>query len=213
MGIEWNRACRSLDLLTLDEIIALPNAQHAGWEASGHVEGIPFNEVLPKPVFDLSKIKTRYTDWFPYLWRRRDIEMWLNKWSPEIWTGLLINLTIQSKSKSSGRVTGYSFTEMSGCGYQRIYGPCFEPRNDEFLENNIDMHFGPATKKWPAIKGMGIWDSETGGSLLFIIPARKSHTVKKGCQYHVKAGELLVRQKDVLERRESISDYARSDNA
>lgn len=87
-----------------------------------------------------------------------------------------------------------SDVEVSQVSYARQKVMFVEPTEGQ-TSNNTDILFPIATEGWGSITHIGIFDSETGGNLLFKSPAEFVKNIDVSSQYKIPKNYLIVRLK------------------
>ena len=82
--------------------------------------------------------------------------------------------------------------EVAKASYKR-QPSTFVPATEGQTSNNTDILFPIAAESWGAITHIGIFDSATGGNLLFKSPAEVVKTIDISSQYKVPKSYLIVR--------------------
>ena len=82
--------------------------------------------------------------------------------------------------------------EVSKASYER-QSSVFVSATEGQTSNNTDILFQIAAESWGAITHIGIFDSATGGNLLFKSPAEVVKTIDISSQYKVPKSYLIVR--------------------
>lgn len=85
-------------------------------------------------------------------------------------------------------------TEINKPSYARQPITFVEPDNGQ-TSNSTDILFPIATESWGDITHVGIFDSATGGNLLFKSPAEFVKTIDISSQYKIPKNYLIVRMK------------------
>lgn len=84
-------------------------------------------------------------------------------------------------------------TEVSGGSYARVAVTNDDTkwnRTDSVVSNVDPIDFAQATALWGTITSVGVFDSSTGGNLLFWAPLTASRTVNNGDQVGFAIGQL-----------------------
>ena len=97
-------------------------------------------------------------------------------------------------------LTGASEVSPTGTGYGRENVACSSAAwnqsgdvgLDELIDNINAITFNTATAAWGVVKGVGIWDAETGGNFLFG-GSTTNVDVQPGMVYKFEPGELDLR--------------------
>ena len=87
-------------------------------------------------------------------------------------------------------------SEVSGNGYERVSASFAEPEQDgtvSFVENDSQVEFPEATGTWGDIGYFAIYDSSTGGNLLFYGALNQEQTVEASQTLRFNTGEITVR--------------------
>ena len=87
-------------------------------------------------------------------------------------------------------------SEVSGNGYERVSASFTAPSQDgtvSFVENNSQVEFPEATGTWGDIGYFAIYDSSTGGNLLFYGALNQEQTVEASQTLRFNTGEITVR--------------------
>lgn len=82
--------------------------------------------------------------------------------------------------------------EVSKTSYKR-QPSVFVPATEGQTSNNADILFPIAGESWGAITHIGIFDSATGGNLLFKSPAEFIKNIDISSQYKIPKNYLIVR--------------------
>ena len=82
--------------------------------------------------------------------------------------------------------------EVATVSYKRQPATFVTP-NEGQTSNNADILFPIAAESWGAITHIGIFDSATGGNLLFKSPAEFIKTIDISSQYKIPKNYLIVR--------------------
>lgn len=85
-------------------------------------------------------------------------------------------------------------TEVSAASYKRQAITFIQP-SDGQTSNSVDVLFPVATETWGDITHVGIFDSMTGGNLLFQANAEYVKTIDISSQYKVPKNYLIIRLK------------------
>lgn len=85
-------------------------------------------------------------------------------------------------------------TEVTGGAYVRQQVTFTEPVEGQ-LSNSADIFFPVATASWGKITRIGIFDAQTNGNMLWIIPAEIEQTIDISQQYKIPKNYLVLRIK------------------
>ncbi|MBQ5824909.1 MAG: hypothetical protein IIW48_08890 [Clostridia bacterium] len=97
-------------------------------------------------------------------------------------------------STTSPTVDGVCDGEPStdGTGYERILLDSLSVPENGLIKNTAAINFNESLTNWGSISYYAVFDSKTGGNLLFFGDLDISKTVEVGTTITVKAGELII---------------------
>ena len=111
------------------------------------------------------------------------------KSSPAIPSNYYLGLT-SSEPTISGVNTGEP--SLNGTGYSRVLLSSLSAPEDGVITNTATISFDESITDWGVMKYYTVYDSETGGNLLFYGPLSLSRSVEPNTVITIRKGELTI---------------------